>query len=42
VIKAALIEEDIVEGAEVPVGGEGEAADDESAEDASNEESKDK
>ena len=42
VIKAALIEEDIVEGAEVPVGEEGEAADDESAEDASSEESKDK
>ena len=42
VIKAALIEEGIVEGAEVPVGGEGEAADDESAEDASSEESKDK
>ena len=41
VIKAAPIEEDIVEGAEVPVGEEGEAADDESAEDASSEESKD-
>ena len=41
VIKAAPIEEDIVEGAEVPVGEEGAAADDESAEDASNEESKD-
>jgi large subunit ribosomal protein L25 len=42
VIKAALIEEDIVEGAEVPVGEEGAAAGDESAEDASSEESKDK
>jgi len=42
VIKAAPIEEDIVEGAEVPVGEEGAAADDESAEDASSEESKDK
>ena len=41
VIKAAPIEEDIVEGAEVPVGEEGEATDDESAEDASNEEPKD-
>ena len=41
VIKAAPIEEDIVEGAEVPVGGKGKAADDESAKDASNEESKD-
>ena len=41
VIKAAPVEEDIVEGAEVPVGEEGAAADDESAEDASNEESKD-
>jgi large subunit ribosomal protein L25 len=42
VIKAAPIEEDIVEGAEVPVGEEGAAAGDESAEDASSEESKDK
>jgi large subunit ribosomal protein L25 len=41
VIKETPIEEDIIEGAEVPVGEEGEAEDNQSAEEGSSEESKD-
>ncbi|MDG2107434.1 MAG: 50S ribosomal protein L25/general stress protein Ctc [Woeseiaceae bacterium] len=41
VIKEIPIEEDIIEGAEVPVGEEGEAEDNQSAEEGSSEESKD-